>query len=153
MCCVGGNFTRKCCFRDPKFKHFLGGMPPKLPRRCRHFCFMVLAPLQPLQMSWHNMAFVPCIDMLCIYKFFHPRNFSGYSPIYFIPIGDSPYVTFNWCETAMKTKPSINLHYKIIKCECIIMLFLVSLFSFVLIFSKLSTLRNSVQGAKPFTIW
>ena len=51
MYCVGGNSTRKCCFRDPKFKHFPGGMPSELPRRCRHFCFMVLAP-QPLQMSW-----------------------------------------------------------------------------------------------------
>ena len=50
MCRVGGNFTRKC--REPKFKHFPGGMPPEPPRRCYHFCLMVLTPLQTLQMSW-----------------------------------------------------------------------------------------------------
>ena len=59
MCCVGGNFTRKCCFRDPKFKKFPEGMPPELPRRCRHFCFLVRAPSQPLQMSWPRSAHDP----------------------------------------------------------------------------------------------
>ena len=63
------------------------------------------------------MAFVPCIDMKFIYKLFHPIISSiAFKKFLRIPshifYTDSPRVTFNWCETAVKTEPSINLHYQ-----------------------------------------
>ena len=105
------------------------------------------------------MAIVPCIDInldivpsnnfqYCIQEISQDTLIYSYSPN----------VTFTWCETAVKTEPSINLHYQhpmasnqvVVANVNLRNVILVWLVSFVLSLSKLST-RNSVQGARPLS--
>ena len=111
------------------------------------------------------MAFVPStplhIDMKFIYKLYHPIVFSiafkKFLRILSYILYRQSSCNINCCETAVKTEPSINLHYQhpVASNQVVVAnvnVILVLHFLFVFIFSKLST-RNSVQGARPLSRW